>query len=436
MSQRIDTLRGMHDVLHTDVHAWQSFESHVRTVMSAYGYQELRTPILEDTALFKRSLGEATDIVEKEMFTFVDRDKRSIALRPENTASCVRSAIQHGFLYQGPQRLWCIGPMFRHEKPQKGRYRQFHQVDVEAFGFAQADIEFELIALGERLWRSLGISEQIRLELNTLGTAEERAGYRETLVAYLTEHKTRLDEDSLRRLETNPLRILDTKNPAMQALVADAPKLWDNLGESSRERFETLCAMLQAAGIEYQVSPRLVRGLDYYTHVVFEWTTDRLGAQSAVCAGGRYDGLIEQLGGRATPGIGFAMGIERLLLLIEACGAGVPAPRPHASLVLLGERAGSEGMVIAERLRDAIPNLRLQTHCGGGSIKSQMKRADKSGAAFALIVGDTELDNNSVVCKPLREDREQSAVSFDELTAALREVVDAETNNTRGVIGG
>jgi histidyl-tRNA synthetase len=436
MNQRIDTLRGMHDVLHTDVHAWQAFEKHVRAVMSEYGYQELRTPILEDTALFKRSLGEATDIVEKEMFTFVDRDKRSIALRPENTASCVRSAIQHGFLYQGPVRLWCVGPMFRHEKPQKGRYRQFHQVDVEAFGFAQADIEFELIALGERLWKSLGISEAIRLELNTLGTAEERAGYRETLVAYLTEHKAQLDEDSLRRLETNPLRILDSKNPAMQALVADAPKLWDSLGEPSRERFEALCTMLRSAGIEYQLSPRLVRGLDYYTHVVFEWTTDRLGAQGAVCAGGRYDGLIEQLGGRATPGIGFAMGIERLLLLIEACGAGIEAPLPHACLLLLGERAGGEGMVIAERLRDAVPRLRLQTHCGGGSMKSQMKRADKSGAAFALIVGDTELDNSCVVCKPLREDREQSAMSFDELTATLRDVVDAETNNTRGVIGG
>ena len=436
MNDRIDTLRGMHDVLHTDVHAWQAFESHVRDVMSAYGYQELRTPMLENTALFKRSLGEATDIVEKEMFTFVDRDKRSITLRPENTASCVRSAIQHGYLYQGPLRLWYAGPMFRHERPQKGRYRQFHQVGVEAFGFADADIEFEIIALGERLWKSLGISEQVRLDINTLGTVAERTAYRDTLVAYFSAHKSRLDEDSVRRLETNPLRILDTKNPSMQALVAEAPALWESLGEASRERFEKLCAMLQSAGIEYRLAPRLVRGLDYYTYTVFEWVTDRLGAQGAVCAGGRYDGLVEQLGGRATPGVGFAMGIERLLLLIQAVGADVQVPLPHACLLLLGEQAGNEGMVLAEKLRDAIPGLRLQTQCGGASLKSQMKRADKSGAPFALIVGDDELRDHSVVCKPLREDREQSAVSFDELTETLRGVVDTETDQTRGAIGG
>ncbi len=426
MSQRIETLRGMHDVLHTEVHAWQAFEAQVRAVMSAYAYQELRTPMLENTALFKRSLGAATDIVEKEMFTFVDRDKRSISLRPENTASCVRSAIQHGYLYQGPLRLWYGGPMFRHERPQKGRYRQFHQVGVEAFGFADPDIEFEIIALGERLWQALGIAGHIRLELNTLGTAEERAAYRETLVAYFSAHRRQLDEDSARRLQSNPLRILDSKNADMQALLADAPKLWDSLGDASRVRFETLCAMLKSAGIGYQIVPRLVRGLDYYTHTVFEWVTDSLGAQGAVCAGGRYDGLIEQLGGRPTPGIGFAMGVERLLLLIEAGGVGVAPPQPHAYLLLIGERAGAEGMVIAEKLRDAVPGLRLQTQCGGGSMKSQMKRADKSGAALALIVGDSELDDNSVTCKPLREAREQNALSFDELTETLRGIVAAE----------
>ncbi len=415
----------MHDVLPEDVHAWQRLEAGVREVMEAYGYAEIRTPLLEHTALFVRSLGAATDVVEKEMYTFVDRDKRSLTLRPENTASCVRSGIQHGFVYQGPARLWYMGPMFRHERQQKGRYRQFSQFGVEAFGLPDPDIEAEIIALGQRLWKRLGIDRDVRLEINTLGTAAERAAYRARLVDYLQACEGDLDADSRRRLHANPLRVLDSKNPALQGLIEEAPRLWDDLGSDSRRHFEHLRALLDALDVDYRVVPRLVRGLDYYSHTVFEWVTERLGAQGAVCAGGRYDGLVEQLGGKPTPGVGFASGMERLLLLIAEVGKAVEPPAPHAYLVLLGERAGAAGLALAERLRDELPGLRLRTHCGGGSVKSQMRRADRSGAQVALILGEAELDGRQIQVKALRSDAGQRSVAFADLAAHLDDFVAA-----------
>jgi histidyl-tRNA synthetase len=406
-------IRGMHDLLPQDSGRWQQLEDIARAVLEAYGYQEMRTPLLEVSELFKRSIGEVTDIVEKEMYSFEDRGGDHLSLRPEGTASCVRAAIEHGLLDQ-PRRIWYRGPMFRRERPQRGRYRQFHQIGVEVFGLAGPDIDLEVILLTRRLWQALGLPD-LRLEINSLGDADERALYRERLVAYLDQHRARLDDDSQRRLETNPLRILDSKNPEMAEIIEQAPSLNDALGEASRSHFETLCAGLDRLGIVYQVNPRLVRGLDYYNRTVFEWITDALGAQGTVCAGGRYDGLIEQLGGRATPAVGFALGLERLLELAEFN----PPASTDVYLIAVGERAQDAAMLVAERVRDAVPGLRLLCHCGGGSFKSQFKRADRSGAQVALVLGDDELSAQRIGIKPLRGQGEQVSVDLDTIAERL-----------------
>ena len=406
MANSIQAIRGMNDILPDQTPAWQYLEDSVRAVLHAYGYREIRLPILEKTELFQRSIGEVTDIVEKEMYTFEDRNGDSLTLRPEGTAGCVRAGIEQGLLYNQQQRLWYMGPMFRHERPQKGRYRQFHQIGVEVFGVAGPDIDAELILMTARIWRRLGIRD-VSLQLNSLGTLEARSRYREALVAYLGQHRASLDEDSLRRLDTNPLRILDSKNPAMQALIEGAPRLGDYLDEESGQHFARLCALLDAAGLEYELNPRLVRGLDYYGKTVFEWVTTRLGAQGTVCAGGRYDGLVEYLGGRPTPAVGFAMGLERLIALLEESGVAFPSPVPHVYIVTVGERAEAHGLVLADRLRDALPELRVLLNGGGGSFKNQFKRADKSGAELALILGDSELDAGQVGIKPLRGGEQQ-----------------------------
>ena len=417
----IQAVRGMNDILPADTPYWQQLESEIRAVLAQYGYREIRFPIVEKTELFKRSIGEVTDIVEKEMYTFEDRNGDSLSLRPEGTACCVRAGIQHSLLAnQQVQRLWYMGPMFRHERPQKGRYRQFHQVGVEAFGMHGPDLDAELILMSARLWQRLGL-DGLELQINSLGTSEARAVYREELVAYFNAHREQLDADSLRRLESNPLRILDTKNPDMRALVEAAPKLSDYLDDASREHFDGLRGLLDAAGLRYTVNPCLVRGLDYYSRTVFEWVTDRLGAQGTVCAGGRFDVLVEQLGGKPTPAAGFAVGLERLLALVREQLQ--PQHLPHAYLVLVGEAAQRQGLILAERLRDAQPGLRLVTHCGGGSFKSQFKRADKSGARVALVLGDDEVAQGTVGVKYLREDREQEtlpqAALAEHLMAAL-----------------
>ncbi len=410
----------MHDILPPDSGRWQHFEQTARNVLQAYGYREIRTPLLEKTELFARSIGEVTDIVEKEMYTFEDRNGESLSLRPEGTASCVRAGIESGLLHNQIQRLWYIGPMFRHERPQKGRYRQFHQIGVEAFGLTGPDVDAELILLSARLWRELGLLESVTLELNSLGQSGERAVYRDALVAFLQNHIEALDEDSRRRLETNPLRILDSKDPNTAAIVADAPQLWDYLGAESRGHFEGLRQLLDAAGITYRINPRLVRGLDYYGYTVFEWVTDLLGAQGTVCAGGRYDGLVEQLGGRPTPAVGFAMGIERLVALLENSEALADLERSHAYLVTMGDGAQIEGIRLAERLRDEVSGLRLTANCGGGGMKAQFKRADRSGADYALVLGDEEITQGKVTVKPLRSGQEQQQLSIDEAVALLR----------------
>ncbi|WJW76266.1 histidine--tRNA ligase [Thiohalobacter sp. IOR34] len=427
----IQAIRGMNDILPEQTPVWQWLEGTVRELLQGYGYREIRMPVLEKTELFKRSIGEVTDIVEKEMYTFEDRNGDSLTLRPEGTAGCVRAGIEHGLLYNQIQRLWYLGPMFRHERPQKGRYRQFHQIGVEAFGMPGPDIDAELILLSARLWRALGL-EGVRLELNSLGSPEARAAYRQRLVDYLQAHREQLDEDSLRRLHSNPLRILDSKNPEMQALIEAAPQLAEHLDAASQEHFEQLRARLDMAGIDYRINPRLVRGLDYYSRTVFEWVTDRLGAQGTVCAGGRYDGLVEYLGGRPTPAVGFALGIERLIALLEAQGATPPAPAPHAYLVLVGDQAQPAGQVLAERLRDALPGLRLLVNCGGGSFKGQFKRADRSGAALALILGEDELAAGLLAIKPLRGEGEQCHVTEQEALDRLRSLLDAEQQNLLG----
>jgi histidyl-tRNA synthetase len=422
MANSIQAIRGMNDILPEQTPAWQYLEDRVRGVLHAYGYREIRLPILEKTELFQRSIGEVTDIVEKEMYTFTDRNGDSLTLRPEGTAGCVRAGIEQGLLYNQQQRLWYMGPMFRHERPQKGRYRQFHQIGVEVFGMPGPDIDAELILMTARMWRELGLRD-VTLQLNSLGTPEARAHYRTVLVAYLKQHRAALDEDSLRRLETNPLRILDSKNPAMQALIEAAPRLSDYLDEESRQHFTRLCALLDAAGLAYELNPRLVRGLDYYGRTVFEWVTTRLGAQGTVCAGGRYDGLVEYLGGRPTPAVGFAMGIERLIALLVESAVDYPSTAPHLYLVTVGERAEAHGLVLADRLRDALPGLRVLLNGGGGSFKNQFKRADKSGAQLALILGDSELDAGEVGLKPLRggeQDRVAEAELPGRLTAVLR----------------
>lgn len=377
-------------------------------------------PIVESTALFKRSIGEVTDIVEKEMYTFDDRNGDSLTLRPEGTACCVRAAMQHGLLHNQTQRLWYTGPMFRHERPQKGRYRQFHQFGVEAFGLAGPDIDAELIFMSNRLWQQLGMQDDVSLELNSLGSAAARQQYRDVLVNYFEAHQSELDEDSLRRLHTNPLRILDSKNPDMQKLNENAPKLIDHLDDESKHDFDLLCQMLDDAGLSYHINPRLVRGLDYYSKTVFEWVTDKLGAQGTVCAGGRFDGLVEQLGGKATPAIGFALGIERLIELLEIPAEVKQNTNLNAYFVLVGEKALAKGITLAEHWRNEIPGLKLQVNCGGGSIKSQMKKADKSGADMAIILGDDELEKNVLTIKLLREQKEQEVISLNDMADYLK----------------
>ena len=418
MAKKIQAIRGMHDALPQQTPLWQFLERQIRQVVSGYGYEEIRTPIVEMTDLFKRSIGEVTDIVEKEMYTFDDRNGDSLTLRPEGTACCVRACMEHGLLHNQTQRLWYQGPMFRHERPQKGRYRQFHQIGVEAFGLPGPDIDLELILITRRIWRALGL-EGLELQLNTLGMAEERAAYRAQLVEYFSAHPEQLDEDSQRRLTTNPLRILDSKNPDMKALIARAPSLMDHLGEESKRHFETLCQGLDEAGVAYRINPRLVRGLDYYSLTVFEWVTDQLGAQGTVCAGGRFDGLVEQLGGRATPAMGFAMGLERLIALLEENIPDEQLTVVDVYLVMMGEEAQRQGILLAEKLRDQLPTCRLLAHCGGGGFKSQFKKADKSGARLALVLGDEELERGVISVKPLRSKDEQQEIELDKLAAYL-----------------
>jgi histidyl-tRNA synthetase len=419
MSKTIQSIRGMHDVLPDDSHQWQAFEQIVRDLMAVYGYREIRMPAVESMELFSRSIGEVTDIVEKEMYSFEDRNGDMLTLRPEGTAGCVRAGIQHGILHNQVQRLWYMGPMFRHERPQKGRYRQFHQFGVETFGIADPDIDAELIIMTARLWRMLQL-EDIRLELNSLGSNEARAIYRDILLDYLNANRDQLDEDSIRRLDSNPLRILDSKNPEMKSMISSAPSLLEYLDTESAEDFERLKQFLDDAGIEYTINPRLVRGLDYYCKTVFEWVTDQLGAQGTVCAGGRYDGLVEQLGGRSTAAAGFALGIERLLAMREAANIEVPEGQPDIYLLLQGESSSRHGLILAEKLRDENPGLNLLSNCGGGSFKSQMKKADKSGAAIALILGENEIAEGTVAVKFLREQKQQQTISQSEITEFIK----------------
>ena len=422
MANTIQAVRGMHDVLPEQTPLWQYAEQMIRDVLGAYGYSEIRLPIVEKTELFKRSIGEVTDIVEKEMYTFDDRNGDSLTLRPEGTAGCLRACLEHGLLHNQVHRLWYYGPMYRHERPQKGRYRQFFQLGVETYGMSGPDVDAELILIMDRLWRKLGIRDKVRLQLNSLGAIAERLVYRESLVSYFQEHLDELDEDSLRRLETNPLRILDTKNPAMQQLVANAPELMTYLGDESLEHFKTLTATLDNLGISYEINTRLVRGLDYYSKTVFEWVTDELGSQGTVCAGGRYDGLIEQLGGRANYAVGFAMGIERLLALIET-SANVPVTSTvDVYMIRVGETAEREGLRFAEVIRNEAPGLKLQVNCGGGSFKSQFKKADKSGAEYAVILGDDEVSRGEVSVKSLRDQQEQQTLSRQQTIALLQEL--------------
>ena len=423
MAKQIQAVRGMNDILPNQTRRWQYLESVVRRIVASYGYEEIRMPVVEQTDLFKRSIGEVTDIVEKEMYTFEDRNGDSLTLRPEGTASCVRAGNEHGLLYNQQQRLWYMGPMFRHERPQKGRYRQFHQVGVEVFGLDGPDIDAELIMMTARLWKELGLTEHLTLELNSLASNDARGAYREALTTYLSAHMDVLDDDSKRRLTTNPLRILDSKNPAMAAMLDQAPKLSEYWDDASREHFAALCARLDAAGIAYVHNERLVRGLDYYNRSVFEWVTNSLGAQGTVCAGGRYDGLVEQLGGKATPAVGFAMGLERLVLMLEQLDqASLPAP-VDVYVSAMGSDAELPAVKIAERLRDQFPSLRVMQHCGGGNFKRQLKRADKSGAAVALILGESEVANNVISVKYLREDRPQETVNLDQLTQLIATLI-------------
>ncbi len=419
MSEKIQAIRGMHDILPTQTPRWQYVENLLRRVMGAYGYQEIRLPIVEKTDLFKRSIGEVTDIVEKEMYTFEDRNGDSLTLRPEGTAGCLRACLEHGLLYHQTQRLWYMGQMFRHERPQKGRYRQFHQLGVEAYGMVGPDIDAELILLSYRLWRDLGIDRTLRLEINSLGTSEERSRYRERLVVYFKEHLDALDEESLRRLETNPLRILDSKNPDLRAIIAGAPSLIEALQEESRAHFEGLLSRLDRLGLPYVVNPRLVRGLDYYSRTVFEWVTDALGAQGTVCAGGRYDGLVEQLGGKESTAVGFALGMERLIELLLNSEALDAAADPDVYLIAVGDEAEALALILAEGLRDELPTLRLQMNCGGGSFKSQFKRADKSGARWALILGESEVLEGTIGVKSLRGESEQAVLAVGDVSSHL-----------------
>ena len=418
MSEQIRAVRGMNDMLPDEAYLWQYLEDTVRDVFRQYGYRNIRTPIVETTSLFVRGVGAVTDIVEKEMYSFEDSmNGDQLSLRPEGTAPTVRAALQHNLLYNGPQRLWYSGPLFRHERPQKGRYRQYHSFGVEALGFAGPDIDIEILVLARRLWQRLGL-EKVELQINTIGSNPERRAFRGQLVEYFEQHREVLDEDSQRRLLTNPLRILDSKNPAMQSVIEAAPKLMDHLGDTSRANFDAVLAGLKAASISYVINPRLVRGLDYYNLTVFEWVSGELGAQSAVCSGGRYDGLFEQLGGKATPGCGFGIGVERLLLLLEAKANALPKLEPDVWLVHQGESADKAASAVAEHLRDA--GLYVVLHCGGGGFKAQMKKADASGARFAVIIGDNEAAAGTLTVKPLRQIAEQRTMSLQDAIGFIK----------------
>ncbi|EJG0040930.1 histidine--tRNA ligase [Vibrio parahaemolyticus] len=421
MAKTIQAIRGMNDCLPTQSPLWQKLENTVKNVISAYGYNEVRMPIVEETNLFSRAVGEETDVVSKEMYTFDDRNGDSLTLRPEGTAGCVRSCIQNSLINRDEQRLWYMGPMFRHERPQKGRYRQFHQCGVEVFGLNGPDVDAELIMMTARLWRELGIDKHVRLELNSIGSQEDRADYRTALVAFLEQHIDVLDEDCKRRMYTNPLRVLDTKNPDIQAILGDAPRLSEYLGEESKAHFAGLCELLDAAGIEYTVNERLVRGLDYYNRTVFEWITESLGAQGTVCGGGRYDGLVEQLGGKPTPAVGFAMGLERLVLMLETLELTDVRRSVDVYVVTAGEGTMMAGMKLAEQLREAISGVRVMNHFGGGNFKKQFKRADKVGAVVALVLGENEVADNTVVLKDLvgGEQETYSQAEVAEKIAAL-----------------
>ncbi|EKO3890537.1 histidine--tRNA ligase [Vibrio metschnikovii] len=422
MAKTIQAIRGMNDCLPTQSPLWQKVENAVKNVVSAYGYSEVRMPIVEMTPLFSRAIGEVTDVVEKEMYTFADRNGDSLSLRPEGTAGCVRAGIEHGLLYNQEQRLWYIGPMFRHERPQKGRYRQFHQCGVEVFGIEGPDVDAELIMMTARLWRELGIAEHVRLELNSIGSLAARADYRSALIEYLEQHQDVLDEDCKRRMYTNPLRVLDSKNPDVQAILGDAPELADYLDAESKQHFSGLCELLDAAGIEYTVNQRLVRGLDYYNRTVFEWITESLGSQGTVCGGGRYDGLVEQLGGKATPAVGFAMGLERLVLMMETLGNTEVRRSVDVYIVTAGEGTTMAGMKLAEQLREQVPGLRVMNHCGGGNFKKQFKRADKVGAAVALVLGENEIAEKTVVLKDLLGGQ-QTTLSQTDIASQLAHLV-------------
>ncbi len=425
MSNTIQSIRGFNDILPAQTATWQRVEAAAMRVFDAYGYAEIRLPIVEPTPLFARSIGEVTDIVEKEMYSFADRNGDSLTLRPEGTAGCVRAAIEHGLLHNQTQKLWYRGPMFRYERPQKGRYRQFHQFGVEAFGLAGPDVDAEVIFVSAALWRELGV-EGLQLELNSLGSAESRLRYRAALVEYFSRYANDLDDDGRRRLENNPLRLLDSKHDGTRRLLPDAPKFAEYLDDESRAHFESLCALLRDAGLAVTLNPLLVRGLDYYNRTVFEWTTDRLGAQAAVCSGGRYDGLVELLGGRPTPAIGWGLGIERLIALLEAQDSLPEVSAAHAYLVLAGAEAARRGLLLAEEWRAKVPGLRLSTNLGGGGIKAQFRRADKSGAAVALILGDEELAADAIGVKYLREDREQQRLPLTDIGGLLARLASAD----------
>ena len=415
MAKNIQAIRGMNDCSPTESPLWQWIEGQVRQILSSYGYSEVRMPIVESTPLFARAIGEVTDVVSKEMYTFWDNDEQ-LTLRPEGTAGCVRAAIEHGWIYNNEQRLWYMGPMFRHERPQKGRYRQFHQAGVEVFGIATPEIDAELIILTARLWKALGIEQHVSLQLNSIGSLEARANYRSALVAFLENHQDLMSEEEKERLVKNPLRILDTKNQALQDVLDGAPKLLDYLDDESREHFAQLCGLLDAVGIQYEINPKLVRGLDYYNKTVFEWVTSALGAQGTVCGGGRYDGLVEQLGGHATSGVGFAMGLERLVLLVQEVNKSIPVKSAvDIYVVYQGEGTTLASFQLAEKLRSELPHLSTMLHCSGGNFKKQFKRADKSGATLALVLGESEVQNNQVVVKHLLGEAEQQTIDVDNL---------------------
>lgn len=415
MAKNIQAIRGMNDCSPTESPLWQWIEGQVRQILSSYGYSEVRMPIVESTPLFARAIGEVTDVVSKEMYTFWDNDEQ-LTLRPEGTAGCVRAAIEHGWIYNNEQRLWYMGPMFRHERPQKGRYRQFHQAGVEVFGIASPEIDAELIILTARLWKALGIDQHVSLQLNSIGSLEARANYRSALVAFLENHQDLMSEEEKERLVKNPLRILDTKNQALQDVLDDAPKLLDYLDDESRQHFAQLCGLLDAVGIQYEINPKLVRGLDYYNKTVFEWVTSALGAQGTVCGGGRYDGLVEQLGGHATSGVGFAMGLERLVLLVQEVNKSIPVKSAvDIYVVYQGEGTTLAAFQLAEKLRSELPHLSTMLHCSGGNFKKQFKRADKSGATLALVLGESEVQNNQVVVKHLLGAAEQQTIDVDNL---------------------